>query len=143
MAKLALSPERMDKREFCVFGTLGAVKIVHKGQKVISSASLFSDNGESISLVLPYIKLDSGGLVEGAAARVTGIWNAHSSEVQGSALSVARRNLEAEKTWTSWVDQNIGMIFSEVPHGLDIGWSWEPGANGASNPLRYNTWKSI
>ncbi len=143
LATLAAHPDRGDGTLVTVEGTLGQVKIVHKGKKVISSAILTDSAGNSITIVLPYIKLDSGGMAEGCFARIAGVWNESSKETGGPALLIDRRNLqdEGKTSWSSWVEAELISVFEAVPHALAASFSWEIGVDGAGNSLRYGTWR--
>lgn len=144
IATLAGRPAQNDGEERTVQGRVTAVEITHRGRKAISRATI-TDGAAEITVILPYIKLDSGGLVPGAWARISGTWRAASTEAGGGpALEVDRRALTTLGR-THWSERLLSMtdhIFTPVPHGLAVEWSWEPGTDGAGNQLRYGTWFS-
>jgi hypothetical protein len=125
-----------------VEGQLGAVAIVHRGRKAISSASVADRKAKSIAVAIPYIKLDSGGMTPGAYVRIAGVWQQSSKEVAGAALLIDRINLGelGKSSWSDWTKGRLAAVFQPTPHNLAATWSWETGANGAGNQLRYGTW---
>lgn len=142
IATLAAKPTASDGKALTIEGVLGSVQIVHRGRKAISSAPVSDGNGKSVTIAIPYIKLDSGGMVPGAYVRVSGTWQKGSTEVDGPALLIDRLNLGelSRQSWSDWATLQLRPILESVPHGLAAGWSWEPGVDGAGNPLRYRTW---
>jgi hypothetical protein len=119
------------------------VKIVHKAKgKVVSTAALRDRSGHRVNATLEFIKLDSCGLVAGASSIVTGRMVGQGS---GRALRIARRNLaKLRKTdWLSWLEAELEQTFRPVSHGLEIQFSWEPGVDGALNPLSYGVWNDM
>lgn len=144
IASLASRPGQADGTERTIAGRVTGVTITHRGRKAISTATV-TDGTAEVTVVLPYIKLDSAGLVPGAWARIAGTWRAASSEAGGGpALEVDRRAI-ATLGRTNWSERLLhvtGHIFTPVPHGLAAEWSWEPGTDGAGNQLRYGTWFS-
>lgn len=143
IATLLAHPLRFDGKPVTVHGALGPVAVAHHGEKVVSSAPVADATGQSISAVLPYIKLDSGGLVGGCYARLSGVWQARSPEAAGGpALKIDRRSLgdEGKDSWIAWVEAALRPVMQAVPHALDVGWSWEAGPDGAANALRYGMW---
>lgn len=127
-----------------VEGRVGTVKIVHRGKKAISSTSLTDASGSTVSVGLPYIKLDSGGMVEGCYARVTGTyWRAH-DDFPGPVLVLDRRNLahDARTSWLDWLAHELSPVVTPVAHHLTATWTWLPGPDGAVNPLQYATWSA-
>jgi hypothetical protein len=142
IAALAADPEGYDGQAVTVEGRLGAVAIVHRGRKAISSAAVADRKAKSITIAVPYIKLDSGGMTPGAYVRVAGVWQQSSKEVAGAALAIDRINLGelGKSSWSDWAKSKLAAVFQPTPHNLAAAWSWEPGANGAGNQLRYGTW---
>ncbi len=142
VADLATNNARWDGKEITIEGVLGAVQIVHRRRKVISSASVSDARGRSVIVEIPYIKLDSGGIAPGSYVRLSGTWQEESRETHGPALRIDRRNFGelAKASWSDWATMQIRGIYETVPHGLAARWSWQPGAKGAGNPLIYGTW---
>jgi len=141
---LATSPERFDNRAVVVEGVVKGIAIRHKGpeREVISTATV-SFGDATITASLPFIKIDSGGLVPGAWCRLAGIWRASSEDALGEpALEVDRLSYKelVKSSWFDWVSDRIAPIFTPIPHALAASWSWEPGTDGAGNPLRYGVW---
>ncbi len=124
-----------------VRGLVGPIKILHAGNKVISSASLSDASKHAISIVAHHRKLDSAGMVGGSYAAVVGEWTPAKSG--GSLLLVRHRYLElASSSWTDWVTNKLRPIYEASPQGLATEWSWQPGKDGAGNQLRYGLWFS-
>jgi hypothetical protein len=142
VANLAARPATADGKLVTVEGKLGAVKIVHRKRKVISSAPVSDAKGKSITIAIPYCKLDSGGMVPGAYVEVSGTWQKQSKEVSGSALLIDRLSFGelGKRAWRDWATAQLAHVFAPVPHGLAASWSWEPGSDGAGNQLRYGVW---
>lgn len=142
LRRLATDPSSHDGRELVVAGTVTAIRIEHRGRKVISIATLTDGVGHEVACVLPYIKLDSSGLVPGCSARIAGTWALRSTEASGPALQVARRSRKADasRSLEDWAAWRLLPILQPVAHGLDMQWSWVRGVNGSANPLRYGTW---
>lgn len=144
IASLTGNPAAADGKMASIEGKLSPVTIVHRGRKVISSAQVSDAAGRSVTIALPYIKLDSGGMAPGCHARVSGTWKTSSAEATGPALLVDRLNFGelAKASWSDWATGQIRGIFQAVPHGLAASWSWEPGMDGPGNPLRYGIWRA-
>ena len=142
IATLAADPAAMSGQLVTVEGALGPVTIVHRGRKAISSAPVADKKGRTITITIPYIKLDSGGMTPGAYVRITGLWQQSSKEVAGPALLIDRLNMGelGRRSWNDWTIGRLASVFQASPHNLAAEWSWEIGANGAGNQLRYGTW---
>jgi hypothetical protein len=142
ISTLAVDSARLDGGDLSIEGVLGPVTIVHRGRKAISSATVTDSKGKSVKIVIPYIKLDSGGMVAGSYVRISGKWQKLSKEVGGPALLIDRLNFGelGKRSWSDWVTTRLRHSFEAVPHGLAASWSWEAGADGTGNQLRYGTW---
>ena len=124
-------------------GTVSSLAITHRARKAVSVAELTGGGERSARIALPYIKLNSGGVVPGASVRVVGNWRRTLEWVGGGgALVVDQRNVgDLSRTyWQDWVTDALRYTFEPSPHGLEISWSWEPGPDGAGNQLRFGTW---
>jgi hypothetical protein len=123
-------------------GVAGRVSNVHTRRKVLSSTWLTDAGGLSIRVGISHIKLDSGGLVEGAYARVTGRYARQDEEFGTPMVTVGRRKFgdDSKHSWEDWVTLQIRRHFTPLPHGLTASWSWERGAIGAANQLRFGSW---
>ncbi len=123
-----------------VKGKITRVKITHKFRKVISYA--FITNGKNeIRITLPHIKIDSGGMVLGSYAQVTGKWlqkNKESYDKPSLALDRISYSTLSKTHWPSWVALQLNNIYEANPHSLNIQHSWKPGSNGAINPIKYS-----
>ncbi len=138
------APAQFDGKRIRVEGKVGPIAIVHRHQKAISSTSLTDASGTQIRIGLPYIKIDSGGLVMGSYARVTGTYSISHADFNTPVLVPDRRNLteDARTSWLDWLALEIQPYYWSVPHGLVIESSWSPGREGPGNSLRYHVWAS-
>jgi hypothetical protein len=143
VSSLAANPQAKDGQELSIEGVLGDVTIVHLGRKAISSAPVLDARGRSATIVIPYIKLDSSGMVPGSYVRIAGLWQKSSKEMKGApALLIDRLNLGdlGRQSWNDGMRAQLHQIFQTVSHNLAASYSWEPGTDGAGNPLRYGVW---
>jgi hypothetical protein len=91
---------------------------------------------------IAFIKLDSGGFVEGAFVSVTGRFTANDRVFGTPLIRVERRSLveDSKHSWKDWVANELRHIYTPIPHALTLSWSWERGIVGPANQLRYGTW---
>lgn len=131
-------------RRISVEGRVGAIEITHRGHKAISSTTLTDQAGAHIRVGLPYIKIDSGGMVPGAFARVTGYYSASHADFDVAVLVPDRRNLsdESRTDWLAWLALEIQPSYWSVPHNLNLEWTWAAGPEGPGNLLKYQVWSS-
>lgn len=139
---LATAPRSKQGEKVAIEGRLADLTIVHRARKAISTASVVDADGNKATIVLPYIKLDSGGIVNSSWVKVNGIWSARSNETGQPGLMIDRLNFDdlGKASWSHWATRELYPIFTAVPHGLAAEWSWEPGVEGPGNQLRYATW---
>ena len=143
VARLAKGDFPQTGKVVAVEGTLSSLAITHRARKAVSVADLMGGGDRSVRIALPYIKLDSGGVVPGASVRVIGDWRRTLDWLEGgSALVVDQRNVgDLSRTyWQDWVTEALRYTFQPSPHGLEMSWSWEAGPDGAGNQLRFDTW---
>jgi hypothetical protein len=135
-------PHRFDGKVVTVAGEVGPVAIRHLGEKVVSSTSLSDPDGTVLRLGLAHIKLDSGGLVMGSYAQVTGTFRQAAEEFDTPTLVIDRRTLseDSARSWLDWITLQLRPIVTPTPHSLTARWSWVPGVDGPGNLLRYGTW---
>lgn len=125
-----------------ILGFVIDVAVTHRRRKAISTATVADSRGRELAVVLPYIKIDSGGIVAGSPVLLGGRWHDLSAETGGPALHleiVSRRDRAAESLhdWATWL---LRGIYQPVPHGLDASWGWTRGIDGPANPIRYGIW---
>jgi hypothetical protein len=135
--------KRKSGQEYAITGVVTSVSITHRAGKAVSAVTVASDKDSRITAALSHIKLDSGGMVPGAIVRVTGTWTDSVKWLPGGPALVVKRLSYAElgkKGWRDWVTGAIRDVYAPIPHGLAAIWSWEPGIDGAGNPLYYGVW---
>lgn len=135
--------KRKSGQEVTLTGVVTSVAITHRAGKAVSAVKIASDKDNQITAALSHIKLDSGGMVPGAIVRVTGTWTGTIPWLPGGPALVVKRLSYGElgkKGWRDWVTGAIRDVYAPVPHGLAAIWSWEPGVDGAGNPLYYGVW---
>jgi len=100
--------------------------------------------GHTLQVGLPYIKLDSGGIVENTYVRFVGNLYRHHHDFAGQVFVPARRSLtqDSQHSWMDWLTLRLMPVATPVAHNLAARWSWAVGRDGAGNPLRYGTWAS-
>lgn len=143
----AIPVSRFKKRkagqEYTIAGFVAGVSITHRAGKAVSAVKIASDRDTWITAALSHIKLDSGGMVPGSIVRVTGTWTESIKWLPGGPALVVKRLSYGElgkKGWRDWVTGAIRDVYAPIPHGLAAIWSWEPGIDGAGNPLYYGVW---
>lgn len=143
LAQLNSNPAAFDGDDVLVSGVVGQVTIKHVSGKVLSSASLIDEDGLSLTVGIEHIKLDSGGLDEGAYATVAGRYVADDPVFNHTPiLRVGRHSYvdEGEHSFLAAATHLTRSVVTPVPHGLRYTSSWERGLSGANNQLRYGTW---
>lgn len=142
LAEIVGNGAAFDGKLVSVEGRVGPITIVHRGQKAISATTLTDPSGARIVVGLPYIKIDSGGAVPGAFARLTGKYVTNHADFDSAVLIPDRRNLaeEARVSWNSWVALEMQPYYWSSPHNLLIECSWMAGSEGPGNRLKYQVW---
>lgn len=142
IAEVVADPAAFDGDYLTLEGTVGPVEIVHRRGKPISSTTLVDADGVVVRVGLPHLKLDSGGLVQGTYAIVTGTYAEHHRDFATPVLIPDRRDLAADgrRGWLDWLQLELRPIVTPTPHELCVRWSWAAGVDGAGNLLRYGTW---
>lgn len=125
-----------------VEGTVLNVKIEHRNGHAVSLAHVKSPQGV-VLIGLPFIKLDSTGIVPGAVVSVrcsparTVAW--YPDQKVHQVLRFATEK-SAKTHWADWLALHAQDLFASHPNGLAAQWSLRPGSNGAANVLRYGVW---
>ena len=143
LSGLINNSSRNDGKEVTVEGVLGELDIRHSGPARVLSVAVIQDaNGNTLKAVLPYIKLDSGGMVPGAAVRISGNWHHLSDKIDEPALHADRLSLSerARESWQDFATFELRRVYTPIPHGLAISFSWESGLEGPGNQLRFGIW---
>ena len=144
LSRIIRRPQAFDGKYLAVEGRVGPVTILHRGRKVISSTSLSDATGAVLQVGLTHIKLDSGGMVPGTSAHITGTFTTKHDDFPAPVFVPDRRNLteDSQQSWLDWLSLQLLPVVTPTPHMLCARWSWSAGINGATNPLRYGTWAS-
>jgi hypothetical protein len=141
---LASRPRSVANRSaVTLVGTLGPVTIRHVGPDPVSTAVVSDRTGRfDVPVTAKHRKFDSSGMVGGSAVSVSGEWEHRAAETATPALRLGRRRLAelAVRSWSDWVTAELREVYEPTPQALTIRWSWEPGRDGAGNPLRYRVW---
>lgn len=142
IAKLASDPMAHDGKEVIVEGVVGSVVIRHVRRKVLSSVPLLDEGGDSVTVGIEHIKLDSGGLAEGAYSTFAGTYSANDPVFATPTLRVGRHSFvdESQQSFLALATHLTRHVVTPVAHGLRYSSSWERGLSGANNQLRYGTW---
>lgn len=133
-----------DGQRISVEGWMGPITISHHGRKALSTATMTDRAGHTLQVGLPYIKLDSGGIVANTYARFVGNFYREHHDFVGHVFVPARRSLtqDSHHSWMDWLTLKLMPVATPVAHNLAAHWNWAPGPDGAGNPLRYGTWAS-
>lgn len=139
LEELLRDPTANHGREVVVQGIVSDLKLRHlSATKVVSTANLRGANGDVLAIVLPYIKLDSGGMVNRSYARVAGKFvKRHAEAGAAPAVAIARWPLEelAATSWPAWLRFQLRNIIAVPSHSLIAEFSLERGVRGAVNPV--------
>lgn len=142
VADLHNHPNSYDATDVVAQGVLSNLTITHlTATKVVSTADLNNSSGVSIRLVLPHIKMDSGGLVNGCYLKVSGNFLVSNPEAAGqTALSVARYPMSTmdNTNWNAWLRNQLRTVYQPIPHNLEMMFSAEASIEGAINPAKYS-----
>lgn len=126
-----------------LMGRVQSVHIAHRAKKVISSAIVSLSSGREITIAVPYLKLDSGGMVPGSAARIIGTYHTHLEWFPDRPAIVPLRltsGLNKVTDWATSMENQIRNIYIARPHSLAIDPGWVPGWEGPANVLVYQTY---
>jgi hypothetical protein len=142
VANLHNHPATYNATDVVAEGVLSNLTITHlTATKVVSTANLANSSGTTILLVLPHIKMDSGGLVNGCYLKVSGNFLEVNPEASNQpALSVARYAMTtlAQTSWNAWLRNQMHTIYEPIPHNLEMMFSAEASTDGAINPAKYS-----
>jgi hypothetical protein len=121
-------------------GTVTHVKITHVARKPVSQVSLQSPVGKKSTAYLSHIKVNSAGIVPGAAVRLRVKSQAKVSWLKGQKADLIQRvdhSAAAKTSWSMALAYLLVPAFDVSPHSLAAEWSWDSGARGPGNPLKF------
>ncbi|MCT4579779.1 MAG: hypothetical protein N4A35_00050 [Flavobacteriales bacterium] len=135
------NPTSYDGRELIIRGKVKNLNVRHLSRnKVLSTADIEDANGRTMKVCLPYIKLDSGGIVEDSFVYIHGEFLKSNPEANGDkAVSIKRLNLGdlSQQNWEAWLRLELKKVYELVPHNLTAVYSGSSGNDGIINPVKY------
>lgn len=135
------SPSTYNNSDLIIRGKVKNINIRHLSQgKVLSDAEIHDSLGRVMKICIPYIKLDSGGIVEDSFIYVYGEFIISNPEANGDdAISIKRLSLSnlAKTNWEGWIRYIQRDIHEQIPHSLMCAFSSSFGSDGLINPAKY------
>jgi hypothetical protein len=99
-------------------------------------------SGIAIRVFVPYVQIDSTGLVDGCAAHLGGPWLKYDRESrQENTLHIDRIAFteQATQSWLDYQTSQVRAFFDYLPHNFNMTWSWQAGVPGAVNQVFHTT----
>jgi len=129
---------RPDGDPVSIEGVIDAMDLL--GANGAAIASISDGHGETVDIFSSEAGLDTQGMSPGAYVHVSGRWQSASNVVNGPAVLIDTVHLpdSPSLTWDGWVIDQMRPILA--PSALAARCSWEPGNDGAANPLQYGSW---
>ncbi len=143
VTELLTNSERYNNKKIVVSGKVSDLDIIHKYRKAITHLKITDDSEKEIFAVLPYIKIDSTGLVKNGYVEIEGTWDLKNKEYDGkAALSIAReqKNANSKTNLWSWIQLETNQYFQLVANGLSLNYTLELGRYGAMNPILFDVY---
>mgnify|MGYP000589286361 CR=1 FL=1 len=135
------SPSTYNNSDLIIRGKVKNINIRHLSRgKVLSDAEIHDSLGRVMKICIPYIKLDSGGIVEDSFIYVYGEFIISNPEANGDdAISIKRLSLSnlAKTNWEGWIRYIQRDIHEQIPHSLMCAFSSSFGSDGLINPAKY------
>jgi hypothetical protein len=143
LADLVADPDAFDGQMVAVDGEVrDLVTKVERGKATSNFQLMDPLSGAAISVFVPYVQIDSIGLVDGCAAHLVGPWLKYDRESrQENTLHIDRIAFteQAKQSWLDYQTSGVRAFFDYLPHNLNMAWSWQAGSPGAVNHVRYAT----
>jgi hypothetical protein len=132
-----------DGVEVCSEGTFGDLHIMTLGpDKAVSVGSLtHPDTQNKVGVLIPFFRLDSVGLFDGAFCDVSGVFHqAHSENDNQPTIVVDRLNLAdlGKTNFLAWLRLKTRYIFEETPHNFSLRFSFGKGTSSMASPIKYD-----
>jgi hypothetical protein len=129
--------------EFLVEGIFGDFQIQTLGpNKAVSVGSLtHPTSGNKIGVLIPYFRLNSTGIHDGAYCQVAGILHkAHAENNNNPTIVIDRLSLSglSKTNFLAWIGKETRYIFEQTPHNIAIKYSFERGRKGMSDIIEYD-----
>jgi hypothetical protein len=139
VADILNNPQAYKDKFVTICGLFSDLKIIHKGRKAISIASVSDEDGKKIPVFIPYIKVDSTGLVNGCMCTITGYWRLNSKETNFNSLQIDILSLKdlSLHDWQSFKKYYCKDIYEPITNQLNLSFEWKMGRSGAVNPIIY------
>jgi hypothetical protein len=143
LKKLLSDPDGWHGEIVAVDGEVEALKTEVKRGKATSNFKLVDPaSGLAINVFVPYIRIDSTGLVDECGLHLVGQWLKYDRESrQNNTLHIDRISFskQAKGSWLDYQTSKIRSFFDYLPHNLNMEWSWQSGVPGAVNQLFHTT----
>lgn len=120
-------------------GTVTHVKITHVARKAVSQVSL-QGASRNMTAYLSHIKINSAGIVPGAAVRLRVKSQTKVAWLRGQTADLIQRidhEAAAKTSWSMALAYVLVPVLDVAPHALAAEWSWDVGARGPGNPLKF------
>jgi hypothetical protein len=129
--------------DFLVEGIFGDFRIQTLGpNKAVSVGSLtHPTSGNKIGVLIPYFRLNSTGISDGAYCQVAGtLHKSHAENNNNPTIVIDRLSLsERSKTnFLAWIGKETRCIFEQTPHNIAIKYSFERGTKGMADIIKYD-----
>jgi hypothetical protein len=143
LADLVADPGAYDGQMIAVDGEVrDLVTKVARGKATSNFQLADPVSGAAISVFVPYVQIDSTGLVDGCAAHLVGPWLKYDRESrQENTLHIDRIAFteQAKRSWLDYQTSQARAFCDYLPHNLNMAWSWEAGVPGAVNQVYHTT----
>lgn len=130
-------------QDVIVEGTFGDFGITTLGpNKAVSTGTLeHATSGQKIGVLIPYFRLDSTGLYNGAYCQLAGTFHKQHPENNNQPTVVIDRlslsSLSKTNFW-AWLLLEIRYLFEQVPHNFALHYSFEKGKTAMANRIKYD-----
>jgi hypothetical protein len=143
LADLVADPDAFDGQMVAVEGEVqDLVTKVEQGKATSNFCLVDPVTETAINVFVPYIQIDSTGLVGGCAAHLVGPWLKYDSESrQENTLHIDRIAFteQAKESWLDYQTSQVRAFFDYLPHNLNMSWGWQAGVPGAVNQVYHTT----
>lgn len=126
-----------------VEGTFTDFNIITLGpNKAVSRANLeHATSGNKVGILIPYFRLNSIGLYDGAYCQLAGTFHAtHAENNNLPTIVIDRANLSnlSQSNFLAWSRLETRTIFEEIPHNFSINYAFDRGNVALAALIRYS-----